>query len=242
MGRAIVRQPSAFLMDEPLSNLDAKLRVQLRSGIRRLHRELGATFLYVTHDQTEALTIGDRVAVLRRGRLQQLDTPQQLYDFPVNLFVAGFIGTPPMNLLLASVEDDDGQRIVRAGAWTIPVPAEVPTGRIVVGIRPEHLEVPQFAAAFDRAATAEMVVDEAETLGGISLLHFPVDAQPVSVRDDDGSDAPFTFGAAPATVIASVDARTQASPGSRLTIAVDSARVRLFDADTGKALPLNDGR
>lgn len=239
MGRAIVRSPSAFLMDEPLSNLDAKLRVQLRSEIRRLHRELGETFLFVTHDQTEALTIGDRVAVLRRGRLQQLDDPQSLYDSPANLFVAGFIGTPPMNLLLATVEADGTQRIARAGPWRFAVPAGVPIGRVVVGIRPEHLGAPEFVTGFGEAATAEVLVAEAETLGGVSLLHFAVDAQPVSVRDDDGLDAPFTLGSPPATVIAAVDARTQALPESRLTLAVDKSRVRFFDADTGEALRLN---
>lgn len=122
MGRAIVRRPAAFLMDEPLSNLDAKLRGQLRSEIRRLHRELGATFVYVTHDQTEALTIGDRVAVLRRGVLQQLDDPQRLYDRPANLFVAGFIGTPPMNLLLATVDADGVLPMARVGPWVFPRP------------------------------------------------------------------------------------------------------------------------
>ena len=239
MGRAMVRRPSAFLMDEPLSNLDAKLRVQLRSEIRHLHRELGRTFLFVTHDQTEALTIGDRVAVLRRGRLQQLDNPQRLYDFPANIFVAGFIGTPPMNLLLATVEADGATRVARAGPWAVPVPAGVSSGKVIVGIRPEHLGVPRYVTGFGQAATAEVLVPEVETLGGLSLLHLMVDAEPISVRDDDGSDAPFAAGTSPATVLAAVDARAHILPGSALTIAVDSSRVRFFDPATGDALGLN---
>ncbi len=186
MGRAIVRRPCAFLMDEPLSNLDAKLRVQLRTEIRRLHERLAVTFCYVTHDQTEALTIGDRVAVLRRGRLQQLDDPQRLYDAPANLFVAGGIGSPPTNLLHAPVETVDGERVARAGPWTIPLPSVAAStdSNLVVGIRPEHLEEPRFAAGFGRAVTAEVAIDVVEPLGGATLAHFSVDARPVTVRDD----------------------------------------------------------
>jgi len=235
MGRAIVRKPSAFLMDEPLSNLDAKLRVQLRSEIRRLHRELGATFLYVTHDQTEALTIGDRVAVMRRGRLQQLDDPQHLYDFPANVFVAGFIGTPPMNLLLATVEHDDGRPVARVGSWLFALPAGVQGGSIVVGIRPEHLGVPGYIAGYEGSVQAAVTVAETETLGSVSLLHFPVEAPPVVLRDD-GSQSSFTIGESPALVIAAADARTRAVPGSSMTIAVDVSRVRFFDAKTGEAV------
>ncbi|MDQ3223950.1 MAG: ABC transporter ATP-binding protein [Gemmatimonadota bacterium] len=236
MGRAIVRHPSAFLMDEPLSNLDAKLRVQLRSEIRRLHRELGATFLYVTHDQTEALTIGDRVAVLRKGRLQQLNSPHRLYEAPANVFVAGFIGTPPMNLLRATVEVDGERQVARAGPWSVPVPPGVTSREILVGIRPEHLGVPPFVAGFGHSSTVEVTVTEVETMGAVSLLHFAVDAQSVSVRDEDGSDDAFTWGEPPATVIAAVDARTRATPGCRLPIALDRSRVRFFDADTGQAV------
>ncbi len=240
MGRAIVRQPSAFLMDEPLSNLDAKLRVALRSEIRRLHRELGATFLYVTHDQTEALTIGDRVAVLRRGRLQQLDHPQRLYQAPANVFVAGFIGTPPMNLLVAHVQLDDGDRVARAGPWSIPVPAQVTSDKIVVGIRPEHFGADPFTAGFGRAPTVELTVTEVETLGGVSLLHFDVDAQPVSVRDDETPDVPFSLGDSGSTLIAAVDARVDAIPGSLLAIALDTSRVCFFDFETGEAVVSGD--
>ncbi len=237
MGRAIVREPSAFLMDEPLSNLDAKLRIQLRSEIRRLHRELGATFLYVTHDQTEALTIGDRVAVLRRGRLQQLDDPQRLYDFPVNVFVAGFIGTPPMNLLLADVMDaDGGRRIAQAGPWAVPVPDCVNAGRVIVGIRPEHLGAPGFVAGFAQPVHADVDVAEVETLGGIALLHFAVQAPPVEVVDDDTSGTPFRLGAAPTTVIAAADARSGMRPATRTAIVLDASRVRFYHAATGVAV------
>ncbi|MDQ3178672.1 MAG: ABC transporter ATP-binding protein [Actinomycetota bacterium] len=242
MGRAIVRRPCAFLMDEPLSNLDAKLRVQLRTEIRRIHEQLGTTFCYVTHDQTEALTIGDRVAVMRRGCLQQLDDPQQLYDAPANLFVAGFIGSPPTNLVHARVETVGGQRVARAGPWTIPIPATAAADRtdVVVGIRPEHLEEPRFAAGFGRAATAEVTICAVEPLGGSTLAHFAVDAVPVIVRDDAsaaarGEPSPDT-GPGPATMIASVDARTRVATGDRMTLAVDASRVRFFDPATGLAL------
>ena len=235
MGRAIVRSPSAFLMDEPLSNLDAKLRVQLRSEIRTLHRELGATFLYVTHDQTEALTIGDRVAVMRRGRLQQVDDPQQVYDFPSNLFVAGFIGTPPMNLLLATVEQEKGHQVARVGQWLFPLPEGVQASEIVVGVRPEHLGVPGFLHGYDSSTAQEVTVLETETLGSVSLLHFPIEARPVLLRDDASSSS-FVFGKSPAVVIAAVDAQARAAPGSRVAIAVDVSRARFFDAKTGAAI------
>jgi len=150
MGRAIVRHPQAFLMDEPLSNLDAKLRVQMRAEIARIQQNLGVTTIYVTHDQTEAMTMGDRVAVLRKGRLQQVDTPQTLYDEPVNLFVAGFIGSPAMNLLEAELVDDDGTLFVRIGEITLPVGDELLAARpalrsyenrsVIVGLRPEDME------------------------------------------------------------------------------------------------------
>ncbi len=243
MGRAIVRRPRAFLMDEPLSNLDAKLRVQLRTEIRRLHEELGATFCYVTHDQIEALTIGDRVAVLRRGRLQQLDEPQRLYDAPANLFVAGFIGSPPTNLLHAPVRHLDGACMAAAGPWVVPVPAAVAgEGRsaLVVGIRPEHLEEPRFAAGFAAAVTAEVTVDVVEPLGGSTLVHFGVDGRPVAVPDDTvaggGAGEAVHVGSSPATMIAAVDARTRVGPGDRLTLAVDTDRIRFFDPATGFAL------
>lgn len=236
MGRAVVRHPSAFLMDEPLSNLDAKLRVQLRTEIRRLHKELGATFLFVTHDQTEALTIGDRVAVLRRGRLQQLDTPQRLYSAPANVFVAAFIGTPPMNLLAARVESGDERSVARVGPWSIELPHRVPAGEVVVGIRPEHFGVPPYVSGSEHDLTVEVTVSEVEMLGAVSLVRFAIDAETVLVHDDDRSAAPFTLGAAPASVVAAVDARVEASPGSRLGIVLDSSRARLFDAESGVAL------
>ncbi|MDQ3716958.1 MAG: hypothetical protein M3381_13250 [Actinomycetota bacterium] len=147
-----------------------------------------------------------------------------------------------MNLLLGDVETEPDKALARVGPWEIPVPAGIPAGKVVVGIRPEHLGVPEFVAAFDQGAPAEVVVDEAENPGGVSLLHFTVDAQQVDVRDDDGSDAAFTLGPGPATVIAAVDPRTQAVAGSRLTLAVDSSRIRFFDAVTGLALRVNGDR
>lgn len=243
MGRAIVRHPSAFLMDEPLSNLDAKLRVQLRSEIRRVHRELGATFLYVTHDQTEALTIGDRVAVLRRGRLQQLDAPQTLYDFPANVFVAAFIGTPPMNLLLATVDTHDGEQVARAGPWAVPLPGGTTIGeQIVIGIRPEHLAVTGHVFGFEDSVRAEVVVAETETLGAVSLLHLSVEARGIGVRDEEGPESPFVLGPSPMSMVAAVDARSRAAPGSRVSISLDASRIRLFDAVTGAAVPFSGDR
>src|SRR5262249_54587135 len=156
MGGAIARTPSAFLMDEPLSNLDAKLRVEMRAEISRIQRELGATTIYVTHDQVEAMTMGDRVAVMRKGRLQQLDAPQRLYDRPVNLFVASFIGSPEMNLVEGRLERGDGGLACRVGEQVLPLPASTGTSRpaleryvdgsLAVGVRPEHLHDPAFAA------------------------------------------------------------------------------------------------
>src|SRR5205085_4959013 len=156
MGRAIVREPQAFLMDEPLSNLDAKLRVQMRTEISRIQRELGVTMIYVTHDQTEAMTMGDRVAVMNRGVLQQVDTPQEMYDRPANLFVAGFIGSPAMNMVEAHLRRDDDATYAEFGGVRLRIPAELLSQRptleryvgkpVALGIRPEDIEDPEFAS------------------------------------------------------------------------------------------------
>src|SRR5437899_2183731 len=183
MGRAIVREPQAFLMDEPLSNLDAKLRVQVRAEIARIQRDLGVTTIYVTHDQSEAVTLGDRVCVLREGLLQQVDRPQVLYDHPANLFVAGFIGSPAMNLVEAELADRDGTLTVRFGQHELEVPQSAAASRpqlqryagrrLVLGIRPEDIGhgVPTSGAFLDAP------IDIREDMGAEIFLHFPVEAQ-----------------------------------------------------------------
>ncbi|MBA2437372.1 MAG: ATP-binding cassette domain-containing protein, partial [Acidimicrobiia bacterium] len=188
MGRAIVRQPSAFLMDEPLSNLDAKLRVELRSEIRRLHTELAATFLYVTHDQVEAMTMGDRGAVMQGGKLQQAGPPAQVYAAPANVFVAAFMGSPPMNLCLAPIAEAGGRRVAQVGPWAIPLPhgraAEL--DQVVVGIRPEHLGDPRSGRP-DGSVEADVVGEVVEPLGALTLVHFHIDAAAVSVAPGAGT-------------------------------------------------------
>ena len=189
MGRAIIRQPQAFLMDEPLSNLDAQLRVHMRGEIEALQKRLGVTTVYVTHDQVEAMTMGDRVAVLRSGELQQVDTPTAVYDRPVNLFVAGFIGSPPMNLSRGTIEADNGGLVARLGSAAIPISAEMSRERgldvwrgreVIVGIRPEDLEGPREGSGEQVAFTLEAIVDRVEALGAELLCFFTVDAPPAT--------------------------------------------------------------
>jgi multiple sugar transport system ATP-binding protein len=193
MGRAIVREPQAFLMDEPLSNLDAKLRVQMRTEISRIQRDLGTTMIYVTHDQTEAMTMGDRVAVMNRGVLQQVDAPQDMYDRPANLFVAGFIGSPAMNMVDAVVRRSEGGGAVEFAGISLRVPEETfqqrpalaarDGGKVVLGIRPEDIEDPQFINDRLEGADIRVVVDIREAMGSEVYVHFGVDAPPV-ITDD----------------------------------------------------------
>ena len=234
LGRAIVRQPAAFLMDEPLSNLDAKLRVEMRAYIARLHQELGTTTLYVTHDQTEAMTMGDRVAVMRDGRLEQVDEPQELYNRPANLFVAAFIGSPAMNLLRGHLELVDGQVQVALGGRRLVLPDEALDARpvlrgwvddeVVVGIRPESVHV---------GGSLELEVVLVEALGSDLLVHLKTDAPRVTVsdafdgEDHAGLDARFTARLSPELHVA---------VGDRLRLGVDPERVHFFDPETGIAL------
>jgi multiple sugar transport system ATP-binding protein len=233
MGRAIVREPKAFLMDEPLSNLDAKLRVSMRAQLAGLHARLGTTTVYVTHDQVEAMTLGQRVAVLRDGRIQQVDAPQALYARPSNLFVAAFIGSPAMNLVEAEIEGDSlsfaGFRIALPGA------APATDGRVVVGIRPE---------GFADAALADPVlprigveVEVVEELGAETHVIFAVDAAPVDVggaRDHDEDEA--LLGDARTLFTARLDPLTSARAGARLVLAVDPSRFHYFDPESGLRL------
>jgi ABC-type sugar transport system ATPase subunit len=228
MGRALVREPKAFLLDEPLSNLDAKLRVQMRAELKRIHLQLGITTIYVTHDQVEAMTLGDRIAVMSGGRLQQLGAPQEVYDRPVNVFVAGFIGSPAMNLLKARAQGGT----VTAGALTLPV-SGVPDGELILGLRPEVLET---GRADGPAVT--LVVDVVEPLGDEVLVHGTVAgeiAESGAEEEELGVLAVGLSGArAPVTV--RLDPRTRPVPGDELVLGVDVARIHLFDARTGVAL------
>jgi multiple sugar transport system ATP-binding protein len=249
MGRAIVRNPKAFLMDEPLSNLDAKLRVQMRADISKLQQDMSTTTMYVTHDQIEAMTMGHRVAVMRRGVLQQVAAPQDLYDNPVNLFVAGFIGSPPMNLLEGTLEERDGEIHVRIGSQTLQVDPAVVAARpgirsafgrmVAVGIRPEDLEdvtiVPDHP--LDRRLRAKVVLTEA--LGSSVVAHFAIDAPRVGTDDLAESDEPVdaVIGEDAATAcIASLGARSRVRTGDMIELAVDTERLHLFDLVTGEAI------
>ena len=243
MGRAIVRRPVAFLMDEPLSNLDAKLRVQMRTEIRRLHQELGTTFVYVTHDQVEAMTLGGRVAVMRKGELQQVAPPRQLYDLPANVFVAGFVGSPGTNLALVAVTRDgdggEGPGRVRIGPWEMDVAGGC-GDEVIVGARPEHFEDAAFAGPRGTGYVAAVEVDEVEPLGATSLVHFTLDVAPVTVDNGaaagNGAQGRFSVGAAPSPFVAQVDGRTQARAGSDLRLALDTRALHWFDARTGLRL------
>ena len=244
MGRAIVRRPQVFLMDEPLSNLDAKLRVQMRAEIRRLQHDLGVTTVYVTHDQIEAMTMGDRVAVLSDGYLQQIDTPQRLYDAPDNLFVATFIGSPQMNLLRGRVGVADAGVAVRIGDTSLDVPAarveQSPSLRaydgrdVVVGIRPEDLEDATIDAA--RAGSSiEVNVLLREGLGAEVVVHATLDAPPPDVIKAETDEALLaTAGSTP--LIARLDPRTPVRIDERVRLAVAVDRLHFFDPETGLAI------
>jgi multiple sugar transport system ATP-binding protein len=230
MGRAIVREPKAFLMDEPLSNLDAKLRVSMRASLASLHSRLRTTTIYVTHDQVEAMTLGQRVAVLRDGKIQQVDTPQALYAHPTNLFVAAFIGSPAMNLVEADIADG----VLSFAGYRLPVRA-AQQGRVVVGIRPEALHDAAFADL--SLPQIDVTVEVVEELGAETHVIFPVDAAPVDVsgaRELDEEEV--LIGEARTHFTARVDPQTSARPGVPLRLAVDTARFHYFDPDTGARL------
>jgi multiple sugar transport system ATP-binding protein len=237
MGRAIVREPKAFLMDEPLSNLDAKLRVGMRASLAQLHRQLGVTTVYVTHDQVEAMTLGQRVAVMRDGKILQVDEPQRLYQEPRDVFVAGFIGSPAMNLLEAELDGDEvvfGQ--FRARLDPRRRPPTGPSNRIVLGIRPESFEDAAFASSDLPSIDVEVVV--LEELGADAHVFFHIDAQRVSAESleaEAGTEATLVVEPR-ALVNARVDPRTKANVGDRLMLAIDPARFHFFDPTTGASL------
>jgi multiple sugar transport system ATP-binding protein len=231
MGRAIVREPKAFLMDEPLSNLDAKLRVSMRAQLAALHGRLETTTIYVTHDQIEAMTLGQRVAVMRDGRIQQVDTPQELYARPANLYVAAFIGSPAMNL----VEADVGNGRVRFGGHEIPLPATAtaPSGQVIVGIRPEAFEDGAFADP--SLPRIDVTVEVVEELGADTHVLFSVAAPPVEVTEVRAAgDEDATLGAVEGSLFtARVSPATSAKPAASLQLAVDPSRFHYFDGETG---------
>ena len=234
MGRAIVREPKAFLMDEPLSNLDAKLRVGMRASLAQLHARLGVTTVYVTHDQTEAMTLGQRVAVMRNGRILQVDTPQRLYAEPIDLFVAAFIGTPAMNLVEATVAGDE----VAFGQYRVPLdPRRRPAsnGPVVLGIRPESFEDAAFAPP--GAPTIDVSVEVLEELGSDAYAFFHVHAPRVSSEMLEAAEHDTSLIAEDrALFTARVDPRTAAAVGAPLRLAVDPARFHFFDPRTGSSL------
>jgi multiple sugar transport system ATP-binding protein len=244
MGRAIVREAAAFLMDEPLSNLDAKLRVQMRSEIRRLHHRLGTTTLYVTHDQVEAMTMGDRVAVLRQGALQQIDTPQSLYDAPVNLFVAGFIGSPAMNMVPARVAREEGVLWVIFGSRRLSVAVDLPEGDVILGLRPEDIDDAAMAERTQPGTTIESTVILVEPLGAELLVQFEVDAPPARTEHtldlaadlEPGADAGHHLAAERALFTARLSPRSSVKVGERATLVVDVSRLYYFDPLTGAAI------
>jgi multiple sugar transport system ATP-binding protein len=258
MGRAIVRAPSVFLMDEPLSNLDAKLRVQMRSEVLRVHRRIGAATLYVTHDQTEAMTMGDRVAVLRDGILQQVAVPKELYDRPDNIFVATFIGSPSMNLYEAGVDIAGDTATLTLGSQQLTLPAKVVKrteglaachGRsIVVGIRPENLVDPVVAGiAPEPGSSLSVEVEFVEVLGSEQLVHFTMDARRVREESELRGQAVATeeqgeiVSASVTEGVARIDPRAEIQPRQRAVLAVDVERLHYFDPATGLAIAAATG-
>jgi multiple sugar transport system ATP-binding protein len=218
LGRAIVREPSVFLMDEPLSNLDAKLRVQTRAEIARLHQRLGTTTVYVTHDQVEAMTMGDRIAVMRDGILQQVGTPQELYDHPVNIFVAGFIGSPSMNFATAKADGKDlmlgGAKLVLTGEPARAAETRPSGANVLIGFRPEHLELAN-GTSLENTVQFPAKVDVVEYLGNEELIHAQA----------EGNE-----------IVALLPSDKKVTPGQDVQLAVPMEKLHIFDPDSEQAL------
>jgi multiple sugar transport system ATP-binding protein len=228
LGRAIVRDPAVFLLDEPLSNLDAKLRVQTRVELSKLHQRLGTTFIYVTHDQVEAMTMATRIAVMKDGVLQQVGAPQELYDRPQNMFVAGFIGSPAMNFFQATVKGHREEMHLDTGSFRVPVPASwvddlLPyLGKeVTFGIRPENVHDQEYQPPNIEAAPVTAMVDATELMGSEIFLHLVADGKPFLAR---------------------VDPRTRARPGQEIRVVFDMARMHAFDRETEQAIGLREER
>jgi len=257
MGRAIVRKPQVFLMDEPLSNLDAKLRVQMRAEIARIQHELEVTTIYVTHDQVEAMTMGDRVAVMRKGELQQMAEPQRLYDSPKNLFVASFIGSPAMNIVEAQIQRSGSGITVKLGDQELPVPDEIVTRRpalagyagrtLALGIRPEHLEDASVARNGGARLRGRVLLTEA--LGAEILAHVEMNASPVVTEDvveaavvdeEEAGLAADLMGESGdghrTTFVGRLDPASGVRPGSEIELVVNTQKLQFFDLETGHAI------
>jgi multiple sugar transport system ATP-binding protein len=252
MGRAIVRSPKAFLMDEPLSNLDAKLRVQMRAVVSRLQRRLGTTTVYVTHDQTEAMTLGDRVVIMRAGLVQQMGPPQELYDHPENLFVAGFIGSPSMNFLPATVGDGS----LKTALGEIPLTdhlrralaeSDNPPNELIIGLRPEHFEDANLVeeAVREQGATFEAEADVVESMGSDKYVYFSLEGEQAHsahldelAADAGAADLPSGSGSQLVTRLA---AESPVREGERLPVWFNTSKIHLFDPDTGQNLTLGKG-
>ena len=257
LGRAIVREPKAFLMDEPLSNLDAKLRVNMRTEISKLHNRIGVTTIYVTHDQTEAMTMADRIVVLKDGKVQQVDSPQQMYDHPKNVFVAGFIGSPAMNFIRTNLEKQDGGMIATFGNTRLPItremigkaeeegqePEEYAGQEVILGIRPEHIE----DAKFDENGgggdnTVEVEPQVIESMGSEKYLYFDVGKDQAAQTESMAAmiDAGDEEGGAPEgsgdLMVARVAAESEARMGEKMLLTMDASKIRLFDPETEQAI------
>jgi multiple sugar transport system ATP-binding protein len=256
MGRAIVREPQAFLMDEPLSNLDAKLRVQMRSEISRIQNDLNVTTIYVTHDQVEAMTMGDRVCVLKKGELQQVGTPEELFDHPDNLFVAGFIGSPSMNFAKATLEESGGTLQFDLGGHAITVPQEVLEHRpalknysgkeVIIGIRPQDFEDANVKQDAGEGCRVKAKLDLVEAIGTETLLHFKIDA-PIALTEEMKELAEDVGGDAAESLerkaregvnefVAQVDPKSKLKEGQEAELIVDATRLHFFDVDTAQSI------
>jgi multiple sugar transport system ATP-binding protein len=245
MGRAIVRDPSAFLMDEPLSNLDAKLRVQMRTEVSRLQADLGTTTVYVTHDQTEAMTLGDRVAVMRAGVLQQVGAPAELYSDPANLFVAGFIGSPSMNFMPGKIENDT----LKLPIGSVPIPEDVRaklsggtgTRDVIAGVRPESFEDATLVGdALEKGSTFDAHIDLVESMGSEKYAYFKMESNSIEsaelaeIAEDTGASEVPSSGQG--TIVARLDAASEAARGKDMKLWVDTRTLHLFDPSTGESL------
>jgi multiple sugar transport system ATP-binding protein len=255
MGRAIVREPAAYLMDEPLSNLDAKLRVHMRAEIASLQTQLGVTTIYVTHDQVEAMTMGDRVAVMRKGELQQVAPPQELYERPVNLFVGGFIGSPAMNMVEATIERDNGSYVAKLGSQSLALGEEVVKSRpglekyagqkVVLGIRPESLEDASLEPEIPEDRHIKGVVVLREPLGSEIVAHFEVDAPPALTEDvrelarDVGQESKVQAASedeSKTVMVGRFGPRSRVKNGEVIDVAVDTTAVHMFDIESGEGI------
>ena len=263
LGRAIVREPKAFLMDEPLSNLDAKLRVQMRTEIAKLHNRIGTTTIYVTHDQTEAMTMADRIVVLKDGEVQQVATPQQMYDHPDNVFVAGFIGSPAMNFIMARLEKHDGGLAAKFGNTVLPLsrealgeaeergksPDKLVGKEVVLGIRPEHIEDAgvEEASVIEGSEESTMDVDPQviESMGSEKYVYFSISKEHAArldslsaMTDDEGGDT--DEGGSPEgsddMMVARISAESTAKRGDKMRLVIDPSKIRLFDPESEEAI------